>query len=177
MEKHPTYLAHPRRNPCWCLTRNCAICKFNGVTIQRGFNAHHSRPLTPSKPISKVNSLVKYLIYSLNSQPRADLCTAPEGKTPSPQGWGYAVWHLTIAVSLKVTAEGVRLCSSKIKYKRDSHLPGCTLKNWRLVTATAFYRALPASCSSDQGLSQHQTNLFQLQQVTVLGQVTHQPCS
>lgn len=63
--------------------RNCAIWKFNSVTIQSSFNVHHSRPPTASKPVSKVNSLVKYLIYCSTSQPRVDLCTASGGKRPS----------------------------------------------------------------------------------------------
>lgn len=45
----------------------------------------NSKPVSlpwPNKPVSKDNPLVKHLIYSLNSQPRVDLCTALGAKCP-----------------------------------------------------------------------------------------------
>lgn len=115
-----------RTPPIWFPREGIHVGLLSGIVPFRSsmvlqyshFNAHHSRPSTPSQPVSEVNSLVKYFIYSLNSQPRADLCTGAGGKRPSLRD-----------EDLKVTAEGVRQCSSRIKYKLDTHWTGCTVRD------------------------------------------------
>lgn len=59
LEKHFAYLALSQKEAT--LIYNQELChKFNGVIIQRSCFTHHSRPPTPSKPVPKVNFILKY---------------------------------------------------------------------------------------------------------------------
>lgn len=123
----PTLLYH-RGKPSWSMARNCAVYQLSGVIIWRSCFTHHSRPPTLSKPVLKVNLILKYSCrVTFSSEGRIALVLLLGAKFTPTGLWMCCLVPPHDSYLLLVTSGSKGSVAVQLQYELESNLP-CRLQ-------------------------------------------------